>query len=71
MHWWTFLAYYGAIGKSTLSTVINLRSKLITGKKLEKYEKEFIAQNPQYFDWDSSTVEQKELDELSDSLWEE
>lgn len=69
IHWWTFLGYYGAVGKSTLSTVIGIRQKMVTGKKLEKYEKEFVMQSPQFFDWDSSTVEQKEAQALGDAIW--
>ena len=41
MHWWTFMGYFGAIGESTLSTVVSIRKKLLEGKNLEKYEREF------------------------------
>lgn len=69
VHWWTFMGYYLAVGESALSTVVGIRSKIVKGKKLEKYEQEFRKNNPQYFRWNSKTVEQREQDELARSLW--
>ena len=69
MHWWTFLGYFSEVGESVLSTVVSIRSKIKKGKKLEKYEKDFKAQNPHYFIWDSRTAEQKKDDEDILSLW--
>ncbi|WP_172749629.1 Gp15 family bacteriophage protein [Anaeromassilibacillus sp. An250] len=40
-HWWTFIAWFNAIGKGQLSTVVSIRDKLRRGKKLEKWEQEF------------------------------
>lgn len=62
-HWWTFMGYYISIGESVLSTVVSIRHKSATHKKLEKYEKEFRNENPQYFSFDYRTAEQKEADE--------
>ena len=46
MHWWTFLGYYMAIDREDLyGTVLTIRHKKATGKKLEKYEKEFLTAN--------------------------
>lgn len=69
MHWWTFMGYYLAVGESALSTVVAIRSKLIKGKKLEKYEQEFRRNNPKYFSWNSRTVQQREADELVKQIW--
>lgn len=69
VHWWTFMGYYLAVGESALSTVVNIRSKIVKGKKLEKYEQEFRKNNPQYFKWNSKTIGQREQDELARSLW--
>ena len=69
LHWWTFIGYYMAIGDSSLSTVISIRSKIAKGKKLENYEKEFKADNPRYFAVDLRTHEQKENDEWVMSVW--
>ena len=49
MHWWTFTAAYMAIGDSVLATVVSIRDKIVRGKKLEKHEKDFKRDNPQYF----------------------
>ena len=69
IHWWTFMGYYTAIGKCLLSTVIGIRYKIMRGKKLEKYEQDFRRENPNYFVWNSRTVEQKEADEYIKQLW--
>ena len=69
LHWWTFMGYFSAIGESPLSTVVGIRSKIAKGKKLEKYENEFRRNNPQYFNWDFRTQQQKEDDELIKKLW--
>ena len=69
VHWWTFMGYYLAVGESALSTVVNIRSKIVKGKTLEKYEQEFRRNNPQLFRWKSKTVEQREQDDLARSLW--
>ena len=49
MHWWTFIAAYMAIGDSVLATVVGIRDKVARGKKIEKHEREFMRENPQYF----------------------
>lgn len=69
LHWWTFMGYYSSVGESMLSTVVSIRYKMARGKKLEKYETEFKRENPQYFVWNSKTVEQKEADALVKELW--
>lgn len=69
VHWWTFMGYYLAVGESALSTVVNIRNKIVKGTKLEKYEQEFRKNNPQLFRWKSKTVEQREQDDLARSLW--
>ena len=70
LHWWTFMGYYMAIGESPLSTVVGIRSKIKRHKKLEKYEQEFKRENPEYFTWNSETVEEKELDEYMKNIME-
>jgi hypothetical protein len=63
------MGYFSAIGESPLSTVVGIRSKIAKGKKLEKYEQEFRHDNPQYFVWDSRTLQQREEDALLNELW--
>lgn len=50
LHWWTFLAYFHAIGEGQLSTVVSIRDKLRHGKKLEKWEKEYYQKNKSQVD---------------------
>lgn len=69
VHWWTFMSYYNAIGESALSTVVTIRNKIATNKKLEKYEQKFRAENPQYFNIDMRTIEQKDTEAIIMSMW--
>ena len=46
LHWWTFLGYFQGIDRDDLwGVVLTIRQKKAKGKKLEKYEKEFVASN--------------------------
>ncbi len=45
LHWWTFMAYFNAIGEGQLSTIVAIRDKLRRGKPLEKWEKEYYRKN--------------------------
>lgn len=69
IHWWTFMGYYSAIGECLLNTVITIRDKSMRGKKLEKHEREFRQQNPEYFVWNSNIVNDDEADKLFNELW--
>ena len=69
VHWWTFMGYFSSIGKSLLSTVIEIREKILKGKKLEKYEREFRRDNPKYFIWNHKSVEEQEADRTIMDLW--
>ena len=70
LHWYTFMGYYCSIGESTFSTIVSIRDKLMNGKKLEKYEREFKQNNPEYFMWNNKTTEQLELEQILLSDWE-
>lgn len=69
IHWWTFMGYYSAIGESLFSQIVRIRDKSLRGKPLEKYEREFKRENPEYFVWNAQTIEDKEADELIRQLW--
>lgn len=69
MHWWTFLGYFMAIGESVMSTVLSIRNKIVSHKKLEKWEREFKNNNPEYFHWKSTTVVDRETERLVRELW--
>jgi len=71
LHWWTFLGYYTAIKECLLSEVITIRYKKASGEKLEKHERKFMQENPQYFNLDMRSTEQKEADEYIRKLWGE
>ncbi|MBQ3692620.1 MAG: hypothetical protein II931_04795, partial [Clostridia bacterium] len=45
MHWWTFIGCFGEIGEGLFSTVMNIRHKSAEGKKLEKWEREFLRKH--------------------------
>lgn len=45
LHWWTFVGAYMEIGDCLFSQVVQIRDKQARGKKLEKYEKDFIKRN--------------------------
>ena len=69
LHWWTFMGYYMSVGESVLSTVVGIRNKLTKGKELEKWEREFKRDNPQYFNWRKKSNDEIELDEYVKNLW--
>lgn len=69
LHWFTFMGYYMEIGECTLSTIVSIRHKIATNKKLEKYEKEFKNENPEFFNFDFRTAQQKQDDDWVMSLW--
>lgn len=68
IHWWTFMGYYMGVGECALSTIVGIRSKRAKGETLEKYERKFINENPQYF-WNNKTIEEQELDEEIRRIW--
>ncbi len=72
LHWWTFLAYFQAIGEGQLSTIVSIRDKLRRGKKLEKWEQEFYRENKSRVDFKKKysaeeLVEQERLQKLLNS----
>ena len=69
VHWWTFIGYYMAIGECSLATIVGIRSKIANGEKLEKYEKKFKYENPQYFNIDFRTNDEKADDDWIQALW--
>lgn len=70
IHWWTFMGYYTAVGESLLSQVVSIRHKIVTNKKLEKYEQEFKRENPQYFIWNHKSLEEQEAENWVRQMWD-
>ena len=50
LHWWTFVAYFNAIGEGQMSTLVSIRDKIRRGKKLEKWEQEYYRKNKERVD---------------------
>ena len=50
LHWWSFMAWFHAIGEGQLSTVVAIRDKLRRGKPLEKWETDFYRENKERVD---------------------
>lgn len=69
LHWFTFIGYFMSIGEGTFSTIVSIRDKIMRGKKLEKYEREFKQNNPEYFMWSNKTTEQLELEKELLANW--
>lgn len=46
VHWWTFLGWFQGVGQGQLSTIVAIRDKLRRGKPLEKWEQDFLRENP-------------------------
>lgn len=62
MHWYTFLGAYMEIGQSVFSTVVEIRKKKALGRKLEKWEKEYLRDNRELVELKTKYT-QEELDE--------
>ena len=63
-HWMTFLGAYSEIGECTFATVVSIRHKRAMGKKLEKWEHEFIREHRDMIELPQNLTaeEQAELD---------
>lgn len=51
MHWWTFLTFFYSVGDGQLATVVSIRKKKRTGKKLEKWEETYYRENREQIDF--------------------
>lgn len=68
-HWFTFMGWFMSVSESVLATVVEIRNKIMTGQKMEKYEQKFRKENPHYFMWNSKTPEQIEEENEIMALW--
>lgn len=72
LHWWTFLGYFNEVGEGTFSFIVGVRHKLNKGKKLEKHEKEFLAQNEELVKLEKpKTREEQEQKDACNALLDE
>jgi hypothetical protein len=60
MHWWTFVSLFSGIGEGQLSTIVSIRHKKATGKKLEKWEQEFYREHKSVIDFHKSKTPEDE-----------
>lgn len=51
MHWWTFLSFFYSVGDGQLATVVSIRKKKRSGKKLEKWEETYYRENKDRIDF--------------------
>lgn len=58
LHWWTFLGFFMSIGDSLFSSVLHIRRKKKSGKKLEKWEEEFYRENKSLVDMKTPETEE-------------
>ena len=66
LHWWSFISAYYEIGDCCFANVVSIRKKLKTGKKLEKYERDYYRDNKSIIDLHErvSTEEQELIDSI-------
>lgn len=51
------------------ATVVSIRSKILKDKKLEKWERQFRNENPQYFEWNHKTADDLEAEAWLKEVW--
>ena len=66
VHWWTFLSAYLEIGECSFSNILHIRQKKATGKKLEKWEQDFIRDNRDMVILKTKLTEEEEINRDKD-----
>lgn len=66
-HWYSFLGGYMEIGECTFSTIVSIRSKRAKGKKLDKWEEEYIREHREMVELPRKLTEEEE--EFLNSEW--
>lgn len=64
LHWWTFLSFFYSVGDGQLATVVSIRKKKKSGKKLEKWEETYYRDNKDRIDFKNrrSATDQAAMD---------
>lgn len=62
MHLWTFISAFSEIGDCVFAQVMNIRNKMRSGKKLEKYEREWYERNRDIVDLKTAYSEDEEAE---------
>lgn len=60
IHWWTFYGWFMEIEDGLFSQVLSIRQKLEKGKKLEKWEAEFLRDNQKLCYLNGNTIKDQE-----------
>lgn len=60
LHWWTFISLFQEVGEGQLSTIVSIRHKRATGKKLEKWEQDYYNENRDKVDFQKSIDPEEE-----------
>lgn len=66
-HWYTFIGGYMEIGECVFSTIVSIRLKRSKGKKLEKWELDFLREHRDMVDLPQKLTAEEE--ELLNSQW--
>lgn len=66
-HWWTFLGAYMEIGECTWSTFISIRQKIMSGKKLEDWERKVYNEHKKVIDLPQNLTDEEK--DWLDSDW--
>lgn len=66
-HWYTFLGGYMEIGECTFATIVSIRSKRSKGKKLEKWELDYLREHRKMIDLPQKLTAEEE--KLLNSEW--
>ena len=66
-HWYSFLGGYMEIGECTFSTIVSIRSKRSKGKKLEKWEEEYLRDHKNMVELPKKLTQEEQ--EFLDSDW--
>lgn len=69
MHWWTFIGLFYEIGEGQLSTIVSIRHKKATGKKLDKWEQEFYREHRDKVDFQRQADSGKDAIEAYFNKW--
>ena len=66
-HWYSFLGGYMEIGECVFSTIVSIRSKRAKGKKLEKWELEYLRDHRDIIDLPQKLTDEEQT--LLNSEW--
>lgn len=66
-HWYDFIGAYQEIGECTFSTIVSIRSKRAKGKKLDKWEEEYLREHRKMVELPTKLTAEEQ--EFLDSEW--